>query len=137
MIVMSVGLPLLTVFSPSMSAQSLAFRIFYVVFVTAIMLCVMAAFQVVMMFLWMIANKNRGVLGVHEMEIRDDGLLERTSVNESLHRWSGFHKLGSTRNFLFVFVTDNIVYYVPWKAFASEQDAKYFRDEIQRRAQAA
>ena len=127
----------MTVFSPGMSDLTLTFRIIYVVLFTAALLCVMLVFQLLIQLLWVITNKNRGITGQHEMEIREDGLLEKTSVNESLHRWSGFHKICSTRDFLFVFVTENIVYYIPRKAFPSEQEVKNFRDEIQRRANAA
>ena len=97
----------------------------------------MAVMQVVVQLLYVVAHNNRGVTGLHELEIRDEGLLEKSEVNESLHRWSGFHKLGSTRTFLFIFVTDNNVHYVPWNAFPSEQAGKHFRDEIQRRVASA
>jgi hypothetical protein len=134
MLAFSLGVPLQTVFSSELSAHSLGFRIFYVIFFTAIMLCFMLVVQVVVQVLWVIFKKNRGVVGAHELEIRDDGLVERTEVNESLHRWEGFHKIGSTRKCLYIFVTDNIVYYLPLKSFASAQDAKQFTDEIRRRS---
>lgn len=117
-----------------LSTLPVAGRLVCGVLAAAFMFCFLACFQFAVQCLWAIVRPNRGVLGMHEFEIRDDGLFEKTDVNESLHRWSGFQKIGSTRNFLFIFVTDNIVHYFPWKAFASDQDAQRFLGEIRRRA---
>jgi hypothetical protein len=134
---MSLGVPLLNMRDPEIASRSVGFRLFYVVFFTAVMFAVMALFQIVVQFLWMLFNKNRGVLGAHELEIRDEGLLEKTDVNESLHRWSGFGKIGRTRRHLFIFVGGNIVHYVPFRCFPSKEDAKRFEDEVRRRSRIA
>jgi hypothetical protein len=97
----------------------------------------MAVVQVVFHMFWVLVNKNRGVVGEHTLEINDEGLLEKTPFNESLHRWTGFHKIQASRKYLFVFVTDNIVHYVPFRAFASPEEASGFRAELERRANAA
>jgi hypothetical protein len=39
-----------------------------------------------MMACTVMLKKYRGLIGEHELEIRDEGLLERTDVNESLHQ---------------------------------------------------
>jgi len=85
----------------------------------------------------MMLNKDRGVLGEHEIEVRDEGLVERTDVNESTHRWSGFYKIKRTSKFIFIFVTDNIVHYVPMRCFPSNEDANRFQDEIEKRWRSA
>lgn len=84
--------------------------------------------------LWLFINPNRGVVGEHEFEIRDDGFLERTTFNESIHRWAGFHKIVRSNNCLFIYVTDNIVHYIPLRVFASEQDAGSFQAELRKKA---
>src|ERR1051325_4422950 len=84
-----VGMSLATLSPIDGVRNSFAYSITYMVLMTGLMVCFMAAVQVVFQAVWLFLNKNRGVLGDHELEIRDDGLLERTSVNESLHRWAG------------------------------------------------
>jgi hypothetical protein len=133
----TLGIPLLHLRDPEISSRSVGFKVFYVIFLCALVFTFMAVLQVVFQVFWTFLNKNRGVLGVHELEIRNEGLAERTDVNESMHRWSGFHKISRTRRFLFIFVTDNIVHYVPVRCFPSNEDAKRFQDEIQRRWRAA
>ena len=101
------------------------------------MLFVFTLVQVLMQVLWVFLNKNRGVLGNHDLEIRDEGLVERTNINESMFRWSGLHKLGRSRNYLFIYVTENQAHFVPLRCFSSDEEAKSFQDEIQRRWKAA
>src|SRR5205823_3416125 len=104
---------------------------------TAVVFCFLAILNATVQVLFVLLRKNREALGNHELEIREDGLLERSDVGESLHRWAGFHKVCSTRKHLFIFVTENLVHYVPMRSFSSSQEASRFRDEIKRRADAA
>lgn len=41
-------------------------------------------------------NKGRGVVGEHELEITETGLVERTDFNESLHKWKGLGEIRET-----------------------------------------
>jgi hypothetical protein len=63
--------------------------------------------------------------------------MERTDVNESLHRWAGFHKIVSTGKYLYIYVTDNNAHVVPRRYFGSEQEERLFRDELERHVVAA
>jgi len=130
-------IPLTNLSDPQIWSRSVGFKIFYVVVLAGVMFVLMSMFQVAFQFVWMVVNKNRGVLGEHEIEIRDEGLVERTDVNESTHRWSGFHKIKRTSKFLFIFVTDNIVHYVPMRCFSSNEDARRFQEEIEKRWRSA
>ncbi len=123
--------------SESLPIKTLPFRMFYFLVLLVLFLGFMIFFQIVVHSLLVFTSKSKGVLGEHEMEIRPEGMLEKSSVSESLHNWSGFHKIGSSRNFLFVYVTDTTVYYIPRKVFPSEQAANRFREEILRKANAA
>jgi hypothetical protein len=86
-------------------------------------------FQILLVF----SGKNRGLVGAMELELRDDGLLEKTEVSESLHRWTGFHKIRSSKNYYFVYVTESNALYVPKKCFPSDQAAEEFEDQILKR----
>jgi hypothetical protein len=71
--------------------------------ITAILLYV-AFFSIFFVWqtLWALVNilfrKHRGVLGRHTLQITDEGLVERTDVNEAIHRWAGVHKIVSGPN---------------------------------------
>lgn len=137
LLLMCIAVPALNYRPPRNIPATPAYVITFFLVEMIVMIAVMTVVQVVFHIFWVFVNKNRGVVGEHEFEIRDDGLLERTPVSESLHRWAGFHKIAASPSFLFVFVTDNIVHYIPLKVFSSLEDAGNFRAELHRRANAA
>jgi hypothetical protein len=123
--------------TPEFATQSLGFKIFYGVVFTGLMFGVVGLVTMLMMGCMVMFKKHRGFLGEHELEVRAEGLVERTDVNESLHRWAGFHKIVSTSRYLYIYVTDNNVHIVPRRYFGSEQEARAFRDELERHIKAA
>jgi hypothetical protein len=132
-VIMSFVFPVLTINDPELVKHSIGFRVFNVLFFAGGTFLLMLVLNIVLQAIMVLALKNRGVVGQHEFEIRDDGLVERTEVNESIFKWAGFHKIRSTRNFLIVFVTDNNVQYIPFTCFASPQHAVKFREDITQR----
>jgi YcxB-like protein len=123
--------------SPDLAGKSAGFKIFYAIFLTMALFGVVGVGMMIMMLSLVFFKKHRGLLCRHELEIRDDGLLERTEVNESLHRWPGFHKIATTGNYLYIYVTDNNVHVVPRRAFPSDADLIAFRAELERHMKAA
>ena len=81
----------------------------------------------------LLPKKHQGVLGQHELEMRDEGLIERTEFNESLHRWTGFHRVVSSGGYLYIYVTDRNVHVVPKRSFPSEGAVMLFRTDLERR----
>jgi len=77
--------------------------------------------------------KNTGALGEHELEIKNEGLFERTEANETLSRWSAFHKVFATRRALYIFVTDTTFHAIPRRFFSTPEHMRDFQSEIQRR----
>ncbi len=122
--------------TPELAAHSTGFKIFYAIFFAILMFCIVGSALMVLMVCMVLFKKYRGLLGEHELEVRDEGLVERTEVNESLHRWGGFHKIVSTGSYLYIYVTDASVHIVPRRHFASEQEARAFGDELERRIKA-
>ena len=136
-LIVSIGLVWQALGTPEMAGRSTGFKIFYAVFFTGMMFCFVGTVTMVLMFCTVMFKKFRGFLGDHELEIREDGLAERTDVNESVHRWAGFHKVVTTGRYLYIYVTDNNVHIVPRRFFTSEQEQRAFQDEIQRHINAA
>ena len=123
--------------TPELATSSTGFKIFYGVFFTGLMFCIVGLATMLMMGCMVMFKKYRGFLGEHELEIREEGLVERTDVNESLHRWAGFHKIVSTGRYLYIYVTDNNVHIVPRRYFGSEKEERVFRDELERHSKTA
>ena len=117
--------------TPELAAHPIGFKIFYAIFFTAAMFCIVGLAMMLMMVCIVMFKKFRGSLGDHELEIQDEGLVERTDVNESLHRWAGFHKIVRTNRYLYIYVTDNKVHIVPRRYFASEQQERTFRETLE------
>lgn len=118
--------------TPEVAARTLGFKIFYAVIMTGMFVCFMGIMMMGMMAIMVWSRKHRGFLGEHELEIRPEGLVERTDVNETLHRWSGFHKVAMTGRYLYIYVTDNNVHIVPRRCFPAEQELRSFVEELHR-----
>jgi hypothetical protein len=71
---------------------------------------------------YFIANSRAGVLGAHDFDIREDGLFESTSANETLTRWSavrGIHQFG---DYICVEIAPELFHLISRKSFASETE---------------
>jgi hypothetical protein len=123
--------------TPELAARSTGFKVFYGVLFTALMFTVLGLVTTALLFCMVLLRKYRGFLGEHELEIQADGLVERTAVNESLHRWAGFHKIVTTNRYLYIYVTDTSVHIVPRRSFASEDELRAFRGELERQINGA
>jgi hypothetical protein len=133
LLVMCLGSAWSNLGAPEMAGRSAGFKVFVAAGFTVIMFGFVSVFTIAVTLVTVLFRKYRGFLGKHELEIRDEGLVERTDINESLHRWAGFHKIVLTRRHLFIYVTDTNAHVVPRRCFASEPEMLAFRDELLRR----
>jgi len=72
-------------------------------------------------------------LGNRTFTISREGFCERSRHFELLTRWSGVRSVEENRNYLFVFIDTCQAHIVPKRAFASDEDARRFADELRRR----
>src|SRR6267378_3457095 len=66
--------------TPEVAVHPISYKILFVVFVTVIMFGVVGAATMFLLACMVMFKKYRGFLGGHELEIRDEGLVERTDV---------------------------------------------------------
>lgn len=78
--------------------------------------------------------KQRGVVCEHVLEITDEGLLESTEMNRTLHKWSSVCRIMNIFGYLFVYVGDQTSHQIPRRCVPPEQMAAF---EIELRARAA
>lgn len=63
--------------------------------------------------LMMSSGKNAGVLCQHELEIDEDGIVERTDVGESSVSWHGVEEIVETQSHVFVHVGALMAHVIP------------------------
>ena len=80
--------------------------------------------------------KQRGVICEHVLEITDEGLVESTEMNRTLHRWSSICRIMNIFGYLFVYVGDQNAHQVPRRCIPLEQMANFER-ELRARTSAA
>lgn len=110
-------------------------KIFGFIFTTVLMFCIILSLNIVLQVILAVAAKNRGLVGSHEIELTNAAVTEKTDFNSSAFRWAGFHKLGESPNYLFLYVTESNVLYVPKGCFPTEDALSRFRQAILRRKQ--
>lgn len=90
-------------------------------------------FQAILGFASAFLMPHRGVVGTHTLEITEAGLIERTDVNETLHRWPGLCRIYSFLGYLFIYVGENNAHQVPKRDLRPEVIAN-FEAELRARA---
>jgi uncharacterized membrane protein YdbT with pleckstrin-like domain len=80
-------------------------------------------------------GKGKGILGEHELEISNEGLIERTEFNVSLHKWKGVTAVRESSRFYFVRVneTGGAFHVIPKKDRMIEGDLGQFITEIRQK----
>jgi hypothetical protein len=133
----TVIVPLIGMPEPKDFPHPILFKVIVFLIGSGIMFFFMCAVQILTQVAYLFSDKNRGVLGQQNLEIRDDALVVRCETGESTHLWMGFRKMRSIGGFLFLYVGGNIVYYIPLRTFPSPGAAENFKNEIIRHSRAA
>jgi hypothetical protein len=58
-------------------------------------------------------GNNKGAFGEHELEIDDDGLVERTEVNENRYAWRGVERIIETDSHAFIYISALLAHVIP------------------------
>ena len=83
------------------------------------------------------STEKSGTLGEHTFEVRPEGLLERTRVNEQLNRWSGIISIQRSSAFILVRINGYLFHVIPRHGFSSDQEYDRFHDELESQWRAA
>lgn len=75
-----------------------------------------------------------GILGDHLYELREDGLYEKTEINESLTAWAEIQGALSVREFIFIELRNGSFHPIPKQFFESMQSESDFVSRIALRA---
>ena len=78
----------------------------------------------------------RGIICEHTLEITDEGLVETTEMNRTMHKWSSVLRIMNIFGYLFVYVGDQNAHQVPRRCIPLDQMTNFER-ELRARAAAA
>jgi hypothetical protein len=75
-------------------------------------------------------GRNKSAIGPHELELAEDGLIERTPYGESIAWWHGIEKVVSEDDYTFIYLTAVSGHVVPRDA-VSEGNYEAFVDAVE------
>ncbi len=58
-------------------------------------------------------GSGKGILGEHELDLTESGIVERTDFNEHNVTWQGIGKIVSTKDHTFIYVGENMAHILP------------------------
>ena len=77
------------------------------------------------------SNISNGILGIHEYELKDEGLFEKTTANETLNRWEGLGKVTVAGPYLLLQVSGFLYHIFPKRCFKTEENFNSFKSALQ------
>ena len=80
-------------------------------------------------------SEDRGILGKHSLLLDDTGIVEETSVNKTVTRYEGVHRLEESDELLLVYLSANGAQIIPKRAFSSEREKDEFWDFLKRKVE--
>jgi len=72
------------------------------------------------------SNEKNGILGKHEYTITDEGLYEKTRVNEGLYKWEGIEEVRIFGPYILLRISDHLAHIIHKRSFNSEQNYEEF-----------
>lgn len=81
-----------------------------------------------------VARNAHGVLGAHEFLLTDEGILEKTSANESLAKWPSIKSIRATGRAFLIELPMGSLHVIPFRAFSGKAEREHFLLEFKRLA---
>ncbi|MFN7139398.1 MAG: YcxB family protein [Limisphaerales bacterium] len=119
--------------APEFNERTILENISHAIAFLIIFLGIIAVVQCVFSAASAMLQNNRGVLGQHILEITNDGLIERTDANETLHKWAAIQRIISTSRNLYIYTGSENFHLVPKRSFSTDEIA-HFERELRARA---
>ncbi|MGF7050838.1 hypothetical protein J2T13_005389 [Paenibacillus sp. DS2015] len=73
---------------------------------------------------------NKGILGVHEIEITNEELKWRNSVTEGSTKWEGINSIEEDKDYFYIFIDKIMAHIIPKRTFTTQVDMNRFLDQI-------
>jgi hypothetical protein len=122
---------------PKIQSQSIGYKVIFCVLLSLIWLAFFVLVTLIVLSLQIFSQKNKAVLGEHRLSISDDGLIESTIYNESIHKWSGYHKTITAATYLMIYPTDGRFFYISKRRPLLEGDIAAFEAALKEKTKNA
>ncbi|TYQ28960.1 YcxB family protein [Pseudanabaena sp. UWO311] len=103
--------------APKFATHSLPYLLFDLLVYLVGFVGVFIVFQAIFGLANAFIPKHNGVLGRHVLEITEEGLVERTDFNETLHRWSSIFRIFSLWGYIYIYVSESNSHQIPKRCF--------------------
>jgi hypothetical protein len=110
--------------------QPVPFRILFTVFSIGFVAVSFVGLLFVLNLLMVLASKHVGQVGLHTLEIKDEGLEESTAVNKGLHRWNPSFRIKEFGNYVWIYPTDGQYFLIPKRQGGHEGDLSGFLAQL-------
>ena len=87
---------------------------------------IILGFVISMMYTLQIASSKNGMLGKHHYTISEEGLHEKTIINESMNKWIGVSRINIAGSYLYFQISDYLFHVIPKRCFDSEEQFNEF-----------
>lgn len=91
---------------PQVASHALGYKLVFCIFMAVFYFVILFSVTFALTSVMMLLRRNTGLLGEHRLSISDEGITESTSHNESLNRWSAYHRTVKTKRHLMLYVTE-------------------------------
>jgi hypothetical protein len=72
-------------------------------------------------------NDNRkGFTGIHIIEINEQGLREKTEVNDTIHAWKDIKAIEETDEYIYAYIGPLVAHVIPKRTFTDQEAAHRF-----------
>lgn len=122
---------------PKVSEHGFGYKVAFALVMAAFYYALFFAATFSVMAGMVLLRKNTGVLGEHRLSISAEGLIESTIHNESLNRWSAYHKTVSTKRYLMLYVTEGQFHIISKKRPLLEGDLAAFEAALNEKTKTA
>jgi hypothetical protein len=119
---------------PTPKEYPIAGRVIGVIIGVGLALILFCGLQLLVNAIMAFGRPHKGLLGSHTLVLNDEGLIERTEYNETLHRWKGLHKVRDTASYLYIYVAEMNYHLIPKRSFSSLAEQHNFLAEVRRRS---
>ena len=77
----------------------------------------------------MMSKKSNGILGKHEYELTQEGLIEKTIANESINKWEGIESIKVAGSNILIQISGYLYHIFPLRFFNSEEEFDAFKKQ--------
>jgi predicted membrane protein len=71
-------------------------------------------------------DKRKGFTGKHAIEINEQGLREKTEVNDTIHSWKDIKSIEETDEYIYAHIGPLVAHVIPKRTFTDQDDTNRF-----------